>query len=829
MTESQANPGGEGGAPAQAVGAVGAPRWKDLWQVPVLVLAGGLLVSGLVYAVKHAPKPEVGGDLTVAESLEKDGRYGEAIEILNTKVLPKLAKAASPEQRRDFHLIRARSLYKGQKELGINRPENNRNVIREYEEAKKVNATLEEMDRWFLANAHLDEEEIDESLAYVQSLSDEMKSQRTEIIQRIIEESIGGKRRNESRALDLLNALLAERGISDDVKLWTIARQTTLLVRQGYAEDAITKAVRALVGLDQSSGNEEVRGEVHVALARAYVSVNDGEHALAQLEVAAGLLGEEHPLMASVEVLRAGIERDQGEDGVQAAKDRYASIVERFSYSPQLAGALLGLAELNARFSLERPELLEDAFVSYERLLEIVSSGSEMGETGVGEIVASLLGRYREQFEQEAFDNALRFGELAEKVSGGEGAGADVCVALAEVHKRMAERVLVEAAGSSAITLANVDPATQREARTHFVSAGEYYRRHSAKVVQTDNAAYGQSLWAAADAFDRAGDLDASVTAFQQFALDFPSDLRNAEARFRLAQAFQARGDLELAAKSYQALIEGREVDGTGSWADAAIVPLAQTYLLDGDDKNDEDAERLLTGVVSGAVGGTRTDTFRGALLQLGEYYYRTGQYERSVERFEEYLQRAEKDGIADRVHAARYKLGDSYRLSAGSIAKDLAGEDRPEGERRDLEQKRLDRLRKALAVYEEVETTLAGLEHKTALEELYERNSAFYMGDCAFDLKDYDAAIRYYDGAKERYPRDPAALVAMMQIVNSLVAQGQLDRAQTANARAKRFYESLPESVWDDPTLPMSRKDWERWLDSQVKLGALASTGGGG
>jgi hypothetical protein len=68
-----------------------------------------------------------------------------------------------------------------------------------------------------------------------------------------------------------------------------------------------------------------------------------------------------------------------------------------------------------------------------------------------------------------------------------------------------------------------------------------------------------------------------------------------------------------------------------------------------------------------------------------------------------------------------------------------------------------------------------------------------------------------------------------MMQIVNSLVAQGQLDRAQTANARAKRFYESLPESVWDDPTLPMSRKDWERWLDSQVKLGALASTGGGG
>ncbi|MFZ4573318.1 MAG: tetratricopeptide repeat protein [Phycisphaerales bacterium] len=829
MSEAHANPGGEGGAPAQAAVAATSPRWREIWQVPALLVAGGLLVSGMVYAVKHAPKPEVGGDIHAAAVMEKEGRYGEAIETLNTKVLPKLAKAASPEERREFHLIRARSLYKGQRELGINRPENNRNVIREYDEAVKINATLEEMDRWFLANAHLDEGEVEESLRYVGELTDAMKSQRTEIVQRIVTQSMEGKHRNESRALDLLNGLLSDRDAEEQVKLWAIARQISLLVRQGYSEDAITKAVRSLVGLDRASGNEEVRGEVHVALARAYVAVGDRDHALSQLEVASQLLGDEHPLMASVELLRAGVEREQGEEGLLAAKDRYAAIIERFGYSPEVAGALLGLAELDTRLSRERPELLEDAFVAYERLVGVIQDDGELGETQPQAVAASLLARYREQFEQGQNEQAMRFAELAERVAGRENAGADVYLALAEVHKRTAEKILLDAAGTSAITLANVDPATQREARTHFVASGEYYRRHAAKVVQTDNGAYGQSLWFAADAFDRAGDLDASVTAFQQFVLDFPSDLRNAEARFRLAQAFQARGDLELAAKSYRAIIEGREVDGTGSWADASIVPLAQTFLLDGDQKNDEEAERLLTGVVAGSVGGTRTDTFRAALLELGEYYYLTQQFERSIERFEEYLQRAEKDGVTDRVNAARYKLADSYRLSSHAIAQDLKGEDRPEGERRDLEQKRIDRLLKATAVYEEVGATLAAIPNKSAIEELYERNSAFYMGDCAFDLKDYDVAIRYYDGAKERYPRDPAALVAMIQIVNALVAQGQLDRAQTANARAKRFYESLPESVWDDPTLPMSRRDWERWLDSQVTLGTLASSGAGG
>jgi tetratricopeptide (TPR) repeat protein len=108
-------------------------------------------------------------------------------------------------------------------------------------------------------------------------------------------------------------------------------------------------------------------------------------------------------------------------------------------------------------------------------------------------------------------------------------------------------------------------------------------------------------------------------------------------------------------------------------------------------------------------------------------------------------------------------------------------------------------------------------------------RNASFYLGDCAFDLADYETAIRQYDAAREKYPKDPASLVAMIQIVNAYVEQGDLKRARTANDRAKRFYESLPESAWTDPNLPIGQAEWQRWLDAMGRLMPAAAGVEGG
>ena len=111
--------------------------------------------------------------------------------------------------------------------------------------------------------------------------------------------------------------------------------------------------------------------------------------------------------------------------------------------------------------------------------------------------------------------------------------------------------------------------------------------------------------------------------------------------------------------------------------------------------------------------------------------------------------------------------------------------------------------------------------------ERLKLRNAHFYIADCAYDLGDYEAALKLYDRARQRYPRDAASLVAMVQIVNTHMAMGDLRRARTANERARRFFASVPDSAWDDPTLPMDREAWERWLDASAALYSVADGGG--
>jgi hypothetical protein len=52
------------------------------------------------------------------------------------------------------------------------------------------------------------------------------------------------------------------------------------------------------------------------------------------------------------------------------------------------------------------------------------------------------------------------------------------------------------------------------------------------------------------------------------------------------------------------------------------------------------------------------------------------------------------------------------------------------------------------------------------------------------------------------------------------------MQEAAVANVRAKKFYESLPDAAWEDPTLPMSRRQWEQWLEAQTRLAGVPEGG---
>jgi tetratricopeptide (TPR) repeat protein len=879
-----------------------------------LAAAGiALAVGAAVYAVRSTPREDRGDGLVEASAQIDQGQYEAALGTLNAKVLPWVSKAAlTKDQQRRFHLLRARAIFMGQRELGINREENNRNILSEFKEAESRAANLTNQDKVFICHTLVSLGEFDKALAEMLRLPDDQAEERLAIHKRLIDAALSGGPARAEAALDLITTFTQEPRLSDEERLWGLGRQAKMLMAAKRPEEAVTRILRAMPRLENSTS--PAVGEVIATLGEAYLALDQVQRAATQLERAAEMLGVSHELSPKVARMLAQIDHAVGGESLSRARERYLSVLENWPNSSEVPGTLLGLAEVeSALANTQSSALMTDSLDHYDTLVTLLKGGKvdlrpaaaeeasapsaghaeghatqaaategkepehahggspAAGEHGATEetekrvvdpafiqqTLRSLMARYNEQFDKKDFHSALQFATLGERLVGLEQAPGELLLGLARTHRELASELLVKAGGgTNALTLAQVEPATQREARLHLTRGAEYFRLHAGKSVQTDSQAYGDSLWAAADMFDRAGDLSGSAAAFRQFAADFPSDSRRPMAKFRLAEAYRASGDLEAAANVYRELIAGRMSSRESSpVADASYVPLARTLLADLNPANDGEAEQQLLRVVRGEVGGTSTPMFREALRTLGEHYYDTGQFERAIERLGEYVDRSRLDqaehaagtpqangsaavarpGEASATHAQDdgetlglyFKLADAHRQSAIRIG-DGFGVAMPDSQRRELEKARRDRLERAMTLFDSVEKAYDRLPERTGLDDLRLRNATFFKADCAYDLGDYDTAIRFYDAAKERYPRDAASLVAMVQIVGALLEQGKMQEAAVANVRAKKFYEALPDTAWEDPTLPMSRRQWEQWLEAQARLAGVPESGDG-
>lgn len=900
------------------------PSLRQVWQVPAMIGAGVLFVGGVAAVIMTTPEPVASPQFDRVKELIERHEYEPAIEALNTKLLPFAERGSfTPDQTRDFHLYMARALYLGQKAKNISVSENNQNIIEEYAAAEKANASLTPQDIFALAETLIAEGSVGEGLERAMKLPESDRGRRVGLFRAVIEKTMHGDRAERDRALDLLGTLLADAELDINDRVWATTRQARMLAESGYTEDAVAKLLRAMPRL--SAAEPAAMGELYLMLGRCYLKLDDIGEAAKQFVRAESLISDTLPQWAETQLALARI--DEGGQRTEEAKNRYESVVKRFADTPAYLPAMLGLAE-----TLAALQETEASVASYSTVVDaLVSAGSAGGHAvssiddsvSASRVNASLMSRHKDAYTAGQTELALRYADLAERLFPEDQTPAEVLLALAETHRKLAQELLtpgVPASSASSRTNAaepseheletsdaapvphaqpveaasgnsehhvaagadapvthsepdhdahssaaggehagepgadtqaadthgaghsagagstptemtgSVAKDPSRQAQKHLIYAGRYFRRHANKAILSDTAAYADSLWAAADAFDRSGNQEDSIAAFQDYVSAFAGDARQPEARFRLAQAYQARGDLEQAAKLYRELIEQRgeaaRGAGAGMFADASYVPLAQTILLDNDPANDAQAESLLNEVAGGTLGGTDGANFRGALIELGRYYYQARNFERGIERLEELAERFPGD---PQIEATRYKLADSYRLSADQIEERLA-QAMPDQERRTLETRRVERLTRAEKLFEQVRDSLEGRPagRRSDLEQLELRNSYFYLGDCAFDLKAYDRAIRHYDAARDRYAKDPASLVAMVQIVSAYLEQGDIKRAIAANERAKRFFEGLPESAWDDPSLPMTRRDWERWLDATSRLAEIDQSASG-
>lgn len=799
--------------------------WRDVWQLPLLVGAAVLLIGGVAFLMSKKPKVDVDGTLVKAEEMLGEGRFGETLDYLNANALPHLGRSdVTPEMQAKFHQLVARSLYLEQQRRGLDVAGNHANVIAEYREAETLGAVLTPNDEYYRADTLALSGKLDEAIGSMRKVEGIKPAQRFSLYRRLVESSLQNKAAAAVSA-ELLAAMLTEPEIPRDERLWATARQAELFIDQGKPQEAITRLLRALPRLGVTSS--EGLGELFMLLGESYMATGAIGDAAKQADRAAELMNPSSNDFARVLVMQARVEETMGSDEAahERARDRYAEVIDRYGSSPAVLSARLGLAEAEAALGNT-----EESIAAFAELVAEMNEGKSTREVTRQGVANSLVSRFNERFAADELEDALHYVRLAESMYKGDEVPPDVLRSIADASMALGQKKLPEEDADGRRPMIE-DSSVLADVQRHLMDAGAAYRAHADRVILLSNDDYAKSLWSAGAAYDLAGDRESAVAAFREFVDGFPSDPRQPEAKFRLARAHQARGELEQAGALFRELIDAGSASGearSGPWGDASYVPLAETLLMDNDPANDATAEQLLASVVDGKLGGQGTSRFREALLLLGSYFHDAGNHAPAIQRLTEFTQRFPD---SPRIDVARYKLADSLRNSALAIDEDLRQRANSGAEARELQAARRDRLTRALDFFAQVRTNLEekASVRRSALEELCLRNAYFYLGDCAFDLGQYDAklfdqAVVHYEAAKDRYKGEPASMVAMIQVVHVYLRQGDVTRATTANARARAFYESLPENVWDDPTLPISRRDWERWLDATATLNRQAS-----
>ena len=692
---------------------------------------------------------------------------------------------------------------------------------------------------------------------------------RVRLTKLVVEANLASAHPRDDLTLELLAELGGMPNLSPDDRSWVLARQAELLIAAGRPEDAIVKLLPRIRLQPRGETSSETDGELYLLLGRAYFDAGQFDAATRQLEAADRLLSPSSDKRAQSDLILGRIFQTTG--NLEAAKEHFATVVTSFSTTPSYLPALLGMAEVEGAVGGsgegdDASRELESSIRHYAEIVDTLKNTPDRREISKPRVASSLMERHRDRYQAGDLGSALRFAQLAESMFPDSEVPGEVHMALAQTHRRLADETLSAARdkGGPDFTITDLNPVERTEIKQNYLSAADHFLAYSALVAAIDNRGYSDALWAAGDSFDLAGDLEQAKRTFSTYAQGASDDdPRRPEARFRLAQIFQAQGDYASAESLYKSL---RETKGVGSprrqggsfWGDQAIVPLARCFLADNQSENDDEAEQLLLSVVDGSVVAPDAPEFREALIELGRMYYYQGggpvsgeagtgtpaagagpetapqasrpvnegesggKFAKAIARLSEAVRRYPNDRRRDEL---RYWLADAQRLSAAQIAGDLK-QSLPQSTRQELEKTRSDRLRRAMAGYEDVRDALEQKPEgkRSELERTYLRNAWFYIGDCAFDLGDYDAAVNSYDAARQRYANDPASLVAMVQIVNAYVAQDRWAEARTANERAVQHLARFPESVWNRPDLPMERRHWERWLEARTLLDQSAS-----
>jgi len=830
------------------------PPWREVWQLPTLVLGVLLFVMGLVAAWDQPQEPDFGAALHSAQQYLLAQNVEAARDKLRT--IEPLLPEASGEHRALFHQLWGDMIFLNielaRYENRFDTHENYGRVIEAYHEAESLGASFgpRRLQQWAEALIALDRDE--EALAKVDQIPTDQAHRRYAVVRAMIERERSEASPDPQSLLTLLDRYREELGEETDParrragEIWALTIRADALLASGASERAIDLLLRRMSYL-QGEQPEEDLAPLMVKLGQAYLQSDEYEKSQTWLQLGQQKLAESDGLNAAIlvglaEIELAGAERNQQEAdasaNVRKALEYYTAVTSRYPSEPQFLSALIGRAFCEARLE-DHPRAIEDFRRAVAKLNERPGRHPEARR----ELQRIVEDQHTLAFQAEDYSLALEYLEVLQPLHREGGRPPTMLAKFAETHEMLAESQLAQAKqyDEKLLRSSSPDPSTvksrrlaNRAAAKHFAKAGEFYQRHARAVLVDDDEAFGRSLWKSANAFFQAQDWERAIDTLSEFVSSRPTDRRYLDGLHKLGLAYQASGQYQTARDTFEQLIDRHP---TTMQAYQSIVPLAECHIAL--DEVDE-AKRWLNYVIDGLVarsadgervgGGITPDSavYRDALVELGRLHYHLDEYEQAIEKLSEAVE-PERYGRSRQGATLRYYLADSHRLSVEPIESELEGPLRAV-RRRALSSDRARRLVQAQILYSQV---IAELESRdpsdlTTLEQLFHRNAYFYRADAAFELGRFEQAIDLYDLAADRFEQHPAALVAMIQIVNAYCELDQLDKARLANERARWMLERIPDEKFDDPTLPMSREHWQDWLrwTSELDLFADAANG---
>lgn len=771
------------------------PRLSQLWQLPLLLLSLALFAYAAWLLIDPQPGPTFDDRMASIRQLLRLERPSLAIEQLNRLLQ---MDRLTPQQRGQVHLALAEAVYLGQQKQRHNVVANHAQVIEQTRLAQGFGVPLD-------AAAHRRVAESNESLGrydkalehYRQAMT--LDPQRTLALRRkVIELLIDSS--DPTGADGELEAYLADARLGASERSWALGERAQLLSDAGRLTEAkllLDEAIR-IVQDPTSRSDTAAFGQLNYRLGYVAWKLGNLPDAERYLRASRDLLGVQHPLDADAAYTLGRLMQDRSLPA--EAISFFDAILLSHPTSRVATLARLGRGLARLQLNEEEPGMadLHDAAAEVSRRASRARHRDEV-VAGLQQAQRLLMGRERYAltlellaYEQQLVPDppAAYFARLGSAL---------------ERRAEQLERSLVDAPAPQR-------PRLQQQSRDARLRAADAFVAHAQKLVLSDDKAYGESLWRGIDLYDRAGDLPRVISALEMFLAERPDDPLAPDALLRLGRCYQAAGQFDKAIAAFQ---RNQFRYPQSLAAGKSGVPLAQAYLAKGPGFYGKAEQVLLRVVDDNPLLTPEAEEFRQAVFELAMLYYRTDRFEESVARFEEFVERYPDD---PRMGQLLFLIADSYRKSAALldgqlVAATASTADVPALDVNQIAAARVERLRKARALYDRAISYFRDRPPDADPERMYFRLAHFYRADCLYDLGEFEQAIALYDTAAFKFQDDPSALAAYVQIVNAYCALGKVEEAKTANERAKWLLRRIPAEAFTDGSFTMPRQYWEQWL----------------